>query len=220
MAVKFCKLSQMALKVVGAGLGRTGTMSLKQALEQLLGGPCYHMYEVFQHLDHVPLWHDAALDKPVDWDTLFDGYVAAVDWPVGSFWKEVSAAYPDALILLSSRDPEKWWNSASETIFQSIAQIDEEHKDWHGMIDAMMTNRFHHDLANKDACIAAFNRHNEDVRKNAPKDRLLEWQPGDGWEPLCKALGVAVPSEPFPHVNSKDEFLERVRARQAEKAEA
>src|SRR5207244_616186 len=120
----------MALKVVGAGLGRTGTMSLKQGLETLLGEPCYHMYEVFQHLDHVPLWHDAALGKPVDWDKIFDGYTAAVDWPVGSFWQEVSEYYPDSLIVLSSRDPEKWWTSANETIFKSIGEISEERKDW------------------------------------------------------------------------------------------
>ena len=193
-------------------------MSLKQGLETLLGGPCYHMYEVFQHLDHVPLWHDAALGKPVDWDKIFDGYVAAVDWPVGSFWQEVSAHYPDALILLSVRDPEKWWNSAHETIFQSIAQISDEHKDWHEMIDAMMANRFTPDLTDKEACIAAFNRHNDEVRRLAPKDRFLEWQASDGWGPLCRALGVPVPDEPFPHVNTKDEFLERVKARQAEMA--
>lgn len=178
------------------------------------------MYEVFQHMDHVPLWHDAALDKPVDWDKIFDGYVSGVDWPVGAYWKEISEAYPDSIILLSTRDPEKWWNSANETIFQSIGHRDEEFAEWHAMIDAMMTNRFHHDLTDKDACIKAFNRHNEEVRKNAPKDRLVEWQPGDGWEPICNALGIPVPSEPFPHANSKEEFLERVKARQAEKAGA
>src|SRR5438045_1899686 len=109
----------MALKVVGAGLGRTGTLSLKLALEKLLGGPCYHMAEVFEHMGHVPIWHDAALGKPVDWDKLFDGYVATVDWPSGAFWKEIGAHYPESLIVLSSRDSEKWWKSAKDTIFQS-----------------------------------------------------------------------------------------------------
>lgn len=206
----------MALKVVGAGLGRTGTMSLKMGLEKLLGGPCYHMYEVFQHLDHVPLWHDAALDKPVDWDKIFDGYVAAVDWPVGAFWKEISDFYPDSLIVLSSRDPEKWWTSAHETIFKSIGEVSEDHSEWHAMIDAMMANRFTSNLEDKDACIAAFNRHNEEVRRLAPKDRFLEWQAGDGWAPLCSALGVPIPDEPFPHANTKEEFLERINARKAE----
>src|SRR5689334_8523874 len=108
----------MPLRVIGAGLGRTGTMSLKAALEKLLGGKCYHMYEVFEHLEtDVPMWHAAALGKPVDWDKMFDGYVAAVDWPAGAYWKEISAKYPDALILLSTRDSEKWWDSANSTIF-------------------------------------------------------------------------------------------------------
>ena len=208
----------MPLKVVGAGLGRTGTMSLKQALEQLLGGPCYHMYEVFQHPEHVPMWHDAALGKPVDWDKLFDGYVAAVDWPVGSFWQEVGAHYPDALILLSSRDSEKWWNSANETIFNSIGHISDDHLEWHRMIDALMGNRFTPRIDDKEAAISAFEKHNDECRKCAPSHRFLEWQAGDGWEPLCKALNLPVPDAPFPHANSKEEFLERVRAREAEKA--
>jgi hypothetical protein len=208
----------MSLKVVGAGLGRTGTMSLKRGLETLLGGPCYHMYEVFQHLDHVPLWRQAAEGKPVNWDTIFDGFVAAVDWPVGSFWKEVSEHYPDSLVVLSSRDPEKWWKSASETIFPSINSIDEEFREWHDMIDCMMENRFTPDLNDKDACIAAFLKHNEDVRRNAPKGRFLEWQASEGWEPLCKALDLPIPDEPFPHVNSTEEFQQRVKDREAEKA--
>ena len=212
----------MALKVIGAGLGRTGTMSLKKALEVLLGGPCYHMHEVFQRLEtDVPMWHDAALGKPVDWDKLFDGYVATVDWPSGAYWKEISAEYPDALILLSTRDSEKWWKSASETIFPAIQEVAAaEHNPWHEMIDAMMANRFVKDLTDKGACVAAYEKHNEEARRSAPANRFLEWQPGDGWEPLCKALNLPVPNEPFPHVNSKEEFLERLRARQAEREAA
>ncbi len=212
----------MSLKVIGAGLGRTGTMSLKAALEKLLGGKCYHMYEVFEHLEtDVPVWHDAALGKPVDWAKLFDGYVAAVDWPAGAYWQEISAVYSDALILLSSRDAQKWWDSAHSTIFPSIQEVSADiHKPWHDMIDAMMEHRFVKDLNDKDACISAFNKHNEHVRKTAPAARFLEWQPGDGWEPICKALGVAVPDEPFPHVNSKEEFLERIRKRKEEREAA
>lgn len=194
-------------------------MSLKKALEMLLGGKCYHMYEVFEHLEtDVPVWHDAALGKPVDWDKLFEGYVAAVDWPAGAYWKEISAAYPDALILLSTRDSEKWWSSASETIFPAIQQVSsEDHRGWHDMIEAMMTNRFTSNLSDKDACIAAYEKHNEEARKAASTHRFLEWHPGDGWEPICEALGLPVPSEPFPHINSKEEFLERLRAREAER---
>jgi hypothetical protein len=205
----------MALRVIGAGLGRTGTFSLKLALEKLLDGPCYHMAEVFEHPEHVPMWHDAALAKPVDWEKLFEGYVAAVDWPVGSYWKEVSAVYPDALILLSTRDAEKWWSSASETIFQSIPHIGDPA--WLDMVTAMMSNRFTGDLQDKEACIAAYHRHNEDARKTAPA-RFLEWQANDGWEPICKALGLPIPEEPFPHANTKEEFQARIKARAEEAA--
>ena len=111
----------MTLRVVGAGLGRTGTHSLKLALEPLLGGPSYHMIEVFGHVEHIPMWRDAALNKPVDWDTVFDGYVATVDWPGASVWEQIAAKYPDAIVLLSVRDSaDAWWKSASNTIFLAI----------------------------------------------------------------------------------------------------
>ena len=106
----------MSLRVIGAGFGRTGTASLKVALEKLLGAPCYHMIEVFQHPEHVALWHEAALGNMPDWNRLFEGYASAVDFPASAFWPEIMNAYPDALVLLSVRDPEQWWQSASETI--------------------------------------------------------------------------------------------------------
>ena len=199
----------MSLRVVGAGLGRTGTLSLKLALERLLGAPCYHMLEVFQHPEHVALWHAAARGEPVDWHALFSGYAAAVDWPVGSFWPEVSAAFPDALILLSTRSAESWWQSASRTIFPTSAKA--AGTPWHAMWMELTENRFTTRLDDRAAAIAAYERHNADVRARAPKARLLEWSAEDGWEPLCRALGVPVPGEPFPHANSTEEFLGRVR---------
>jgi hypothetical protein len=195
----------MGLRVVGAGLGRTGTMSLKLALERLLGAPCYHMAEVFAHPEHIPLWHAAARDEPVDWRALFDGYAAAVDWPVGSFWPEVSAAFPDALILLSTRSSESWWKSASRTIFPTSAKA--AGTSWHAMWLELAARRFTPRLDDRAAAVAAYERHNADVRARAPKARLLEWPARDGWAPLCRALGVAVPDEPFPHANSTEEFL-------------
>jgi hypothetical protein len=195
----------MTLRVVGAGLGRTGTMSLKLGLERLLGAPCYHMAEVFAHPEHVPLWHAAARGDPVDWHALFAGYRAAVDWPVGSFWPEVSAAFPDALILLSTRSAESWWRSASQTIFPISQKA--AGTPWHAMWLELVKNRFTSRLDDRTAAIAAYERHNADVRARAPKRRLLEWTAQDGWDPLCRALGVAVPDEPFPHANSTEEFL-------------
>ncbi len=199
----------MKLRVVGAGLGRTGTHSLKLALERLLDAPCYHMAEIFHNRpQHVPLWHAAAQGWMPDWDALFSGYSAAVDWPASAFWQEISAAYPDALVLLSVRDSEAWWRSASETIFP-LSQSNDPESEWRKMIDAMMANRFTSELTNREACIAAFERHNAQVRESVPANRLLEWRASDGWEPICAALGVPVPDEPFPHSNSKEEFLAR-----------
>jgi hypothetical protein len=198
----------MALRVVGAGLGRTGTHSLKLALEQLLGEPCYHMAEVFQHPEHVPLWHQASEGSMPEWDGLFAGYGAAVDWPVAAFWREVSAAYPDALVLLSVRDVDGWWRSAHDTIFAATMRgvDDEALAPWHAMVMAMWRERFTDDVTNADATKAAYVAHNDDVRASVPAARLLEWHPGDGWAPICERLGLPVPDAPFPHVNTTDDF--------------
>src|ERR1700712_4865879 len=108
----------MTLKVVGAGVGRTGTNSLKMALEQLLGGPCHHMVEIIFNPSQVSVWTDAIQGRPVDWGSVPAGYLSVVDWPGASFWPELSAANPDALVVLSVRDPEAWYRSATNTIFQ------------------------------------------------------------------------------------------------------
>ncbi len=196
----------MSLRVVGAGLGRTGTFSLKLALEQLLGAPCYHMVEVFKRPQDVPVWRGAAEGEPTDWGSLFADYAAAVDWPPSAFWKELSDAYPDALVVLSVRDAEAWWESASSTIFPTSKSGDPD-SDWRKMIDALMGNRFVSDLTDKEACIAAFKRHNALVRETIPAHRLLEWRASEGWEPLCNALGLPVPDMPFPYTNTKEEFI-------------
>ena len=197
----------MTLRVVGAGLGRTGTHSLKLALEQLLGGPCYHMLEVFQHPEHVPLWQGAANGDMPDWDSLFAGYVATVDWPAASFWPELGASYPDAPVLLSVRDSsEEWWRSADRTIFEVSRRPVVGPDPWREMWDDLSRNRFIARLDDRDAAVAAYERHNAAVRKAVPHDRLVEWRPADGWDPLCRALGVPVPDDPFPVTNTTAEF--------------
>jgi len=197
----------MALKVVGAGLGRTGTHSLKIALERLLGERCYHMIEVFGNPDHVPMWHQAVRGNMPDWDELFEGYGAAVDWPSAAFWKEQSEAYPDALIVLSTRDSASWWRSCDNTIFEVFRAADDTMPSaWTEMVTEMFRNFSGGDTLDEQSALAAYERHNANVRATAPPDRLLEWHPGDGWAPLCAALGVDVPDEPFPHVNSTEEF--------------
>lgn len=198
----------MALQVVGAGLGRTGTHSLKVALEQLLGGPCYHMIEVFGRPADPTVWADAAEGNPPDWAEFLVDYRAAVDWPASACWSELADAFPDAVVLLSVRDPDKWWKSASDTIFQVIGNPDgprNDNPEWGRMIDAMMA-RFTPDYLDEDAAKAAYLAHNQRVRDTIAPDRLVEWSPGDGWEPICTALGVPVPDTEFPHVNTTDDF--------------
>lgn len=198
----------MTLRVVGAGLGRTGTNSLKMALEQLLGGPCYHMIEVFGRPDDVDVWRRAAEDEPVDFASFPEGFVACVDWPGGSFWREMADANPDAVILLSTRESsEAWWKSASETIFAVMDRGPQDMPaEWVAMVDAIFRHRFTPNVGDKGEAIAAYERHNADVRANADPARLVEWKPSDGWEPICKALGLAVPDEPFPHANTTADF--------------
>jgi hypothetical protein len=195
----------MTIKVIGAGIGRTGTTSLQAALETLLGGRCYHMLEVFSRPDDIPQWAAAARGDMPDWPAFLQDFSAAVDWPASAFWPEIAAAFPDALIVLSTRrDAETWWRSASATIFPTTAKA--EPGPWLDMITAMFKNRFTEDVQNKAAAIAAYEAHNAFVRKTAPAARLLEWQAEDGWAPLCTALSVAVPSAPFPHANTTADF--------------
>lgn len=188
-------------------MGRTGTNSLKLALEQLLGQPCYHMIEVFPRPHHFGLWTAACRGEAIDWHALFDGFGAAVDWPVSAFWEELSAAFPDAIILHSERDPESWWKSASSTIF---AKRDTPRPPpMAEMLDALLGSRFTPDVHDKDSAIAAYNRLNAHVHATAPKDRLVVWRTGDGWEPICAKLGLPVPSMPFPHTNTTEQFNAR-----------
>jgi Sulfotransferase domain len=205
----------MALKVVGAGFGRTGTNSLKLALEQLLGAPCYHMFELIAHPAQVPNWERALRGEHVDWDDVFDGYAACVDWPACTFWREIAAANPDALILLSTRNnAQTWWASMEQTIVPALqAPMMSDHPDLmrgQEMVRELFRKRVTPDFADRDAAIAVYERHNEEVRREAAGERLIEWQPADGWEPICSALGVPVPDTPFPHENASEDFDEKV----------
>ena len=197
----------MKLRVVGAGLGRTGTLSLRVAFEQLLGAPCYHMAEVFAHMEHIPVWTDAANGRMPDWNKFLEGYAAAVDWPSSAFWPELSRAFPQAIVLLSERPAEKWWESADATIFNRIERS--AGTPWYTMIEDLFRSRFTTNIHDRDAAIAAYEKHNARVRAEVPADRLLIWSPGDGWEPICARLGLPVPATPFPHVNSREEWLAR-----------
>jgi Sulfotransferase domain len=190
----------VGLRVVGAGFPRTGTRSLKAALERLLGGACYHMQDVFENLDHVPTWRRAFAGESPEWHGFLSRYVAVVDWPASALWPELSAAYPDAVVLLSTRmEPNTWWRSADRTILGGARrQPPPDLAEWQKMYLDLL-ERFIPEWTDERAANEAYERHNAAVRAAVPPGRLLEWQAADGWEPLCRALGTAVPDEPFPH---------------------
>jgi hypothetical protein len=191
----------MALRVVGAGHGRTGTYSLKLALERLLGGRCHHMAEVLADPErHLPLWAPVLRGEEVDWEEVFAGYVAQVDFPGAAFWRELSVVFPDALVVLSTRPAEDWYRSAASTIFQLDSESSPFSDVWGERFG--FGDRFD----DAEAMIAAYERHNASVRSSVPTNRFLEWTVADGWALLCNRLGLPVPDEPFPWTNTTAEF--------------
>jgi hypothetical protein len=208
------------IKVIGAGLGRTGTLSLKAALEELGFSRCYHMTDVFAHMDHAKVWDDAARGQPVDWDALFQGYQATVDWPGCAFYETFMQRYPDAKVILSVRNPERWYESAHQTIFYArnafprwLRIIAPRMRHFTRMIDRIAWNGlFHGRFEDRSYAIDVFNRHNEQVQRVVPPDRLLVYEVQQGWEPLCTFLGVPVPADKkFPHLNDTVEFRARIQ---------
>jgi hypothetical protein len=205
----------MPLKIVGSGLGRTGTLSLKRALEMLGFGPCHHMMEVFPRPESVPLWIEAGKGHP-NWDAIFKDFNAAVDYPSCKFWRELAAHYPNARVLHSVRDPVKWFESTQATIFSPNSparNAPPPMNEFFGMLFKDFGDKIH----DRDFMVDYFKRHTENVVRTIPKDRLLVYETGQGWEPLCKFLNVPVPSEPFPLVNTREEFIAR-RAEHERKA--
>lgn len=212
----------MALRVVGAGLSRTGTLSLKMALERLLGAPCYHMVEVFEHPGHAATWADAVTGGDVDWPAFLGGYAATVDVPAVTMWRTFADLYPDALILLSVRDPAQWVRSMENTILPRMRDTEaqlaaglppdatEEQRAVGRMFGGLTRTVFAGLLDDPTGGTDWYERYNAAVRASAPPGRLLEWTVADGWAPLCAALGVPVPDEPFPKANEPAEFQERV----------
>ena len=213
------------MKLIGAGFPRTGTLSQKIALEMLGFGPCYHMVNVLADLPQAALW-ERALDGEAPWSELFDGCASTVDWPGGYFYDELMEEYPDAKVLLSTRDPEAWEQSMRATVWavrhgRSVMRLlsdarGEIDPDWAGflrMIDRLLwtgNGSFADANAEPRQMIAGMQRHHEAVRRTVPPERLLVWSVTDGWEPLCEFLEVPVPDMPFPRVNDSREFVDRV----------
>ncbi|WP_170763122.1 sulfotransferase family protein [Ruegeria lacuscaerulensis] len=204
----------MRLKVVGAGIGRTGTYSLKIALNQLGVGPCYHMEEVLHNMSsHLPLWQAAVQGNP-DWPAIYQGYQSAVDWPTARFFRELYAEYPKAKFILGYRSPQSWAESFSQTIYQLLSDIEKapaEQREWLTMVTELITQNGIPPGLDVAGLENAFIAHTEAVKAEIPAGRLLVFEAKDGWEPLCLFLGVPVPDEPFPRTNNRNEFWELVK---------
>jgi len=200
----------MSLDVIGAGLGRTGTLSLKTALEQLGFAPCHHMVEVMAHPETTEFWRRAAEGAKVDWEEIYRDYRATVDWPGCHFYRELAQAYPKAKLVLSVRDPNKWLASMKETIFKFMAMMREnaspEQRQGMRFIEIIFDEQTFRDGYDDESVLAAYKRHIENVKRDIHPGRLLVFDVAEGWEPLCKFLGVPVPSTPFPRSNSREEF--------------
>ncbi len=200
----------MAISIIGAGFGRTGTVSLRAALERLECGPVYHMMEVFEHPEHGPKWVAALQDKSV-LDEILEGYRAAIDWPACHFWRELLAANPQAKVILTVRDASSWYKSIHDTLYQMLQkapatlpgqQINMGRK-------IIWETTFSEKLGDRDHAIAVYEKHNAQVIAAVPDQQLLVYQVSEGWQPLCEFLQCPVPDEPFPRTNSTREFMAR-----------
>lgn len=199
----------MGLDVIGAGFGRTGTLSLKAALEKLGFGPCYHMVDVFQNPDHVPHWDAAARGETVDWDALLEDYRSTANWPGCTFYREFAERWPEAKVVLGVRDPGSWYESVDRTIFRVIKQKVENPQPWRALHERLIwQGTFGGRFADKAHAIAVFERHFEEVKTTLAADRLLVFDVKEGWKPLCDFLGVTEPVGPFPHFNDRESFEE------------
>jgi hypothetical protein len=221
------------VKVIGAGFGRTGTLSLKVALEELGFGPCYHMVELFDKPEHVEFWDEApdrvARGEPVDWGEVFSGYEATVDWPGCRFYEELVRAYPDAKVLLSVRDPESWYDSAWSTIARGprsdatpamsllfkVGQLAAPSmRRVPSMVRKVITDgTFDGRFEDREYAVEVFVQHIDEVKERVPAEKLLVYEVGEGWGPLCDFLGVEAPERPFPHLNDRGEFPKMMRRR-------
>ena len=210
----------MSIKVIGAGFGRTGTASLKAALEELGYNRCYHMQEVIANPKHAARWQAAAEGKTVDWDALLEGYQATVDWPGCTFYQALMDRYPDAKVLLNVRDPEAWYESMTNTVYKMtqlrfpqslIPRVVPRIRGLSKMARVLIwQNTFNDRFADKAYALKVFNDHTEEVRRAVPAEKLLVYNVKEGWEPLCAFLEVPVPDKPFPRLNDSASFNRRL----------
>jgi hypothetical protein len=210
----------MPLKVIGSGLGRTGTLSLKAALEHLGFGPCHHMVEVFMQPESLAWWIAAGEGNP-DWDMIFKDFTAMVDYPGCIFYRELADHFPDAKVLHSTRDPDEWFDSTQATIFSPGSPVATAEGPMRRFFDVLFISRFGDRINDRQFMTDYYRRHEEEVLASIPPERLLVFRATDGWAPLCRFLGVPVPPEPYPRTNTREAFLGRnARANDGEPMDA
>lgn len=204
----------MTLEVIGAGFGRTGTSSLKFALEHLGYGPAHHMFEVRDNPHLLAPWQGFVETGRIDWSEAFAGYRSQVDWPGAAVWRELARDFPDARMILSVRDPDEWFDSVQQTIMPFVAGRG-QHPDAHANSIADMAYRlivdgiFDGRLDDRAHATGVFKRHIDEVKATIAPERLLVFSAKDGWEPLCRFLGRPVPAITFPHLNSSRQFRDK-----------
>ncbi len=213
------------MEIIGVGFGRTGTLSVKAAVDRLGFGPCFHMDEVFNHPDRIAHFRAAGRGERVDWDEVFAGFRSTVDWPGAAFWRDLVARYPAAKVLLTVRDPRRWYASVRDTILPgttdpaaeaAFAGMPTHYAEARAMISELLwQGEFGGRAADEEHAIRVFTEHNAAVQREVPADRLLVYQVSDGWQPLCRFLGVTPPDEPFPHLNDGATFRRRIAERMA-----
>ncbi|WP_420858634.1 sulfotransferase family protein [Marivivens marinus] len=196
----------MALDIIGAGYGRTGTESLRSALEMLGFGPCHHMHAIRDTPALLPVWQEFADGKHRDWDRLFDGFRSQVDFPGAAYWRDLIAHYPKARVILTIRDPEKWYDSVLASVLELMAERETLSNPHHRAVldlsDRLVGEGYFGGRGpDRDHMIARFQQHTQNVIDTVPADRLLVYQVAEGWGPLCAFLDVPVPDAPFPHAN-------------------
>lgn len=203
------------MQLIGAGLPRTGTSSLREALRYLLDAPVYHMSEAFAHPEDARTWVAAMEGDPPDWEDFLAGYAAGVDAPFSNCWRDLAAAYPDAPVLLSHRgDREVWCRSMEATVLPRTREmLAKDDDDPMVPLFRVLFRDLFTDAEDRDAVMAGYERWMSEVREEVAPERLVEWQPGDGWDPICRALGMAVPDLPFPHENSTADYAARKETR-------
>ncbi len=203
-----CSLVPMTIKVIGTGFGRTGTDSMREALGMLGLGPCHHMLEVNAHEEQKRLWRALVKGATPAWDQLFAGYQSCMDWPSAYYWRELIEAYPKAKVILTYRTPESWWASFEQTILAGIqsASFDPESLGLALIRDKVFGGK----PQDRAYAIECYEANVNAVKATVPAERLLVHNLGDGWEPLCAHLGVAVPEQPYPSRNNTTAFRDAI----------